>query len=256
LRWAPESGLLHLSARRRHSTGRSHDDTINTTTGAGTQVGSLGFTGNVGVYDIAFRPSDGRLFGLAQNALPPLSSVPVNLYTIDPATGAATLVGALGTKPLGLAGNGLAFFAGTLFYAADGVSGIPSGIALYTVNQSTGLATLQTALTPQGTFGPVASPPRPAGMKFDRTTGLLWTVAITDSGPLGSGDAVSTLATISANSGVITAVGPTQAGMDAIAVVPPAATGVPTLSTWAQLVFVAAVAVVALTALRRRRVRV
>lgn len=228
--------------------------TINPGTGAGTPVGPLGFIAGVGIYDIAFRPSDGRLFGLAQNALPPLNSVPVNLYTINTTTGAATLLGALGTQPPGLGGNGLAFLGGTLFYAAGGVSNIPSHAALYTLNQSTGSATLQTALTFQGNFGGANSVPRPAGMKFDRGTGILWTVAIIGSGPVGEADTVSTLATIATNSGVVTAVGPTQVGMDAIAVVSDVVTGVPTLSSWAQLVLVAALVVIAVAALRRRRV--
>ena len=38
--------------------------TINPSTGAGTQVGPLGFIAGGGIYDIAFRPLDGRLFAL------------------------------------------------------------------------------------------------------------------------------------------------------------------------------------------------
>jgi len=219
--------------------------TIDPGTGAGTQVGPLGFTGNVGVFDIAFRPSDGTLFAVSQGVVSQSSAVPVNLYTINTATGAATLVGTLGTTPPGLNGNGLAFVGGTLYYGAGNVGGVEASNALFTLNQSTGLATLQTVITFQGTFGS-GDGPRPAAMKFDPATGLLWAVVITD------GPTTSTLATINPTSGVATSVGQTQTGMDAIVALP-AAIGVPTLSTWAELVLVAALVVVALVALRRRR---
>src|SRR5687767_3827611 len=111
--------------------------TIDPSTGAGTQVGPLGFTGNVGVFDIAFRPSDSKLFALSQGIVSQSSGVPVNLYTVDTATGAATLVGALGTTPPGLNGNGLAFLGGTLYYGAGNVGNVEAS-ALFTINQSTG----------------------------------------------------------------------------------------------------------------------
>ena len=220
--------------------------TIDPTTGAGTQVGPLGFTGNAGVYDIAFRPSDGTLFAVSQGLVAQSSAIPVNLYTINTGTGLATLVGPLGTTPPGLNGNGLAFLGGVLYYGAGNVGGVSDAAALFTLNQSTGLATLQTHLTFQGTFGS-GSGPRPSGMKFDRLTGLLWAVVITD------GPTTSTLASISLVTSVATAAGQTQTGMDAIAVASAPAIGVPTLSRWAELVLVAALIVVALVALRRRR---
>jgi hypothetical protein len=220
--------------------------TINPSTGAGTQVGPLGFAGNVSVFDIAFRPSDGTLFALSQGIANASNNHPEKLYTINTATGAATLVGALGTTPPALNGNGLAFLGGTLYYGAGNVGNDNNNSALFTLNQSTGLATLQTTITFQGTFGS-GSVPRPAAMKFDRATGILWAVVITD------GPTTSTLATFGATLSVATAVGETQTGMDAIAVVSSTAIGVPTLSNWAEIVLVTALVVTALVALRRRR---
>lgn len=220
--------------------------TIDPFTGAGTQVGPLGFTGNAGVYDIAFRPSDGTLFAVAQGVVSQSSAVPVNLYTIDTATGAATLVGPLGTTPPGLNGNGLAFRGATLFYGAGNVGGVNDDNALFTLDQSTGLATLQTAITFQGTFGS-GNGPRPSAMKFDPVAGILWAVVITDE------PTTSTLASFAPGSSVATAVGQTLTGMDAIAVASPTAVAVPTLSQWAEIALVAALVVVALVTLRRRR---
>ena len=59
--------------------------TINTATGVGTRVGSLGF-GNLFVQDIAFRPSDGTLFAFAEGFI----------FTINTTTGAATVLGDAG----------------------------------------------------------------------------------------------------------------------------------------------------------------
>ena len=53
--------------------------TINTATGAGTLVGNTGISANV-FQDIAFRPSDGKLFAYNSG----------DLYTINPSTGLAT----------------------------------------------------------------------------------------------------------------------------------------------------------------------
>lgn len=216
--------------------------TIDPSTGAGTEVGPLGFPDNAGVYDIAFR-SDGTLFALSQGFFSQSSAVPVNLYRINSTNGAATLVGALGTTPPGLTGNALAFVADTLQYAA-GTGG--NTAAFFTLDQSTGVATPRIPITFQGTFGSGGGP-RPSAMKRDRVTDGLWAIVITD------GPTTSTLAVVDAASGVATAVGPTQTGMDAIAVAP--ITAVPTLSSWAVIVLVAALVVVALAGLRRERSR-
>lgn len=60
--------------------------TIDKTTGAGTQVGS---TGQIFVFDIAFRPEDNVLFAVETGTS--------SLFTINPATGVASLVGSYGS---------------------------------------------------------------------------------------------------------------------------------------------------------------
>jgi hypothetical protein len=216
---------------------------INPATGAATAVGPLGLAvGHFTVSDIAFR-SDGTLFALI--ALAPF--VDLNLYTINTATGAATVVGSLG---VGLpSGNGLAFLGNTLYYASSTAA---SGGRLYTLNQATGAATLATVMTYPATFGPNTS--RPAGMKFDPTTGTLFAVVV-NGVPLseaGTGNLWS-LGTIDKTTGVVTFIGRTQNQMDGLAVVAGAPTTVPTLSEWAQILMVAVLVVTAIWTLRRRR---
>ena len=168
--------------------------TINTTTGAGTQVGSMGIANNP-FQDIAFRPSDGTLFGYASGSL----------YTINTATGLATLVG-----PDGLGfpdGNGISFLGSTLYYANQ--------TALYTLNQSTGAATAVVSMTYPAAFGSTENEDRPPAMKFDHTTGILWAIVVN-----GTSDSAQqfSLATINIGTGVATFIGATQTGLDGLAI--------------------------------------
>ena len=85
--------------------------TIDRTTGAGTLVGSLGV--NTPMADITFSPS-GTLFGWSG------FTGTRGLYTVDPATGAATFVGPNTGRGSFVDGNGLASdAAGDLFGAAS-----------------------------------------------------------------------------------------------------------------------------------------
>ena len=91
--------------------------TIDPDTGAATSVGAIGFS----LTGMAFRPSDGVLFGVTSNNS---ASNPRSLITIDPDTGAGTLVGALGVT------SGLADIA---FRSDDVLYGYtPSTRTLYT----------------------------------------------------------------------------------------------------------------------------
>ena len=202
--------------------------TINTTTGVGTRVGSLGF-GNLFVQDIAFRPSDGALFAFAEGSI----------FTINTTTGAAA---ALGDAGLGFPfGNSLAFQGTTLFYANES--------SLYTIDQTTGAATLVRPIVYQG-FG---SSPRPPAMKFEAGTGTLWASVVGGAG----GSFRDTLATIDPATGKATALFLLPVTTDGIAVtagvLPAAGASVPTLSEWAQVVLVSVMVLVGLAALRRRR---
>jgi len=98
--------------------------TFDSTNGAVTTVASLDVPG---LESIAFDPSDGVLFGAAQNGL----------YTIDPTTGASTFVGSFGDPyNLNLAQN--------IRFDADGnlyLSNTGDNTDIYQVNTSTGSAT-------------------------------------------------------------------------------------------------------------------
>jgi hypothetical protein len=202
---------------------------INTTTGQGVLVGPLGLgDANVFVMDIAFRPSDGVLFAFAEPGI---------ILTINTTTGAATILGDAGIGfPFG---NSLAFQGTTLFYANES--------ALYTIDQTTGVATFVRNIIYQEALGPNARPP---AMKFDPGDGTLWISVV------GFGQRKVSLGTLDPATGQTTFVAPLPVITDGIAVttgtLPPFVI-VPTLSQWAQLAMVAALVVVGLEALRRRR---
>jgi hypothetical protein len=102
---------------------------VNTANAALTPIGGTGLTSSVG--DITFAP-DGTLYAITTSAAP----VP-SLYTINPHTAAATLVGPLG---IGFVFEGALAFApnGTLYGANQGSSGSDT---LFTINRTTGAAT-------------------------------------------------------------------------------------------------------------------
>ncbi|HEX4780330.1 MAG TPA: hypothetical protein VH301_06225, partial [Usitatibacter sp.] len=69
--------------------------TVNLSSGASQLVGAIRLPGSraIGVTGLAFHPSSGVLFGITSEQSP---NEPHSLVTIDPATGAATLIGDLG----------------------------------------------------------------------------------------------------------------------------------------------------------------
>ena len=201
--------------------------TINTVTGAGTLVGSLG-QGDLFVQDIAFRPSDGTLFAFAEGLI----------FTINTTTGVAT---SLGNAGLGFPfGNSLAFQGTTLYYANE--------TALYTINQTTAAATLVRNIVYQPAFGPF---PRPPAMKFDPVGGTLWTSVI--GGFAGSTNQLGTVDPATGQTAVVRTLPPVTDGIAVTSGPLPAASGIPTLSQWAQIAMIAGLIFVGLEALRRRR---
>ena len=98
--------------------------TFDETNGTMTVVATMSVSG---IQSIAFRPGDGALFGATQSAL----------YTIDPVTGQATLVGAFGgAYNLGSSGQNIRF-------AQDGnlyVSNTSANTDIYRVSQTDGSA--------------------------------------------------------------------------------------------------------------------
>lgn len=110
--------------------------TVNTSTGATTSIGPIGFA----VTGLAFRPSDNVLFGATSNQS---GSNPASLITIDPGTGAGTLVGAFNiTTPVASAIADLSFRSDSVLFGEGAATH-----RLYTINQGTGAATQVSATT-------------------------------------------------------------------------------------------------------------
>src|SRR5258706_1035551 len=127
--------------------------TINLASGTATLVGAIRLPGGkpIGVTGLAASPKDGTLYGITSEQSP---NNPHSLVTIDPATGAATLVG-----DLGVAGSDIGYSEkGTLYIW------LPATTQLGTVNTSTA------AVTPIGRVGTAGRRPGiavdPQGMVF------------------------------------------------------------------------------------------
>jgi hypothetical protein len=168
--------------------------TVDRVTGAATEVGPTGVEMLVGnnAAGLSFRPSDGLLYALLKPG--------GRLATIDPATGAASEVGPTGTSG---SGNGLAFSTAEGLFLATGGS-------LETVDPLTGAATLVTALT--------FSPPADNGPRINAMDFLPGTALLLGSLNDGSGGAPGNyLATVDVVTGVVAVLGPTVAGLDALA---------------------------------------
>jgi DNA-binding beta-propeller fold protein YncE len=144
--------------------------TINLASGTATLVGAIRLPGGkpIGVTGMAASPKDGTLYGITSEQSP---NSPHSLVTIDPATGAATLVG-----DLGAAGSDIAFNEqGTLYIW------LPVTSQLGTVNPSTA------AVTPLGRPGPAGSP---AGIAID-PQGMVFVTAKGAGGSLDNVDLTS-----------------------------------------------------------------
>ncbi len=172
--------------------------TIDRTTGAGTQAVVLN-PGLLG-YDLSFR-SDGAVFATTPNGGEPLGPA---LYQIDPGTGLATR---LGDFEFDLPrGSALAFSPADTLYTAN-------ESRLDIVDQATAVPTLVAKLNYPNP--PLNATPRANGMDFDPTTGILWASVANNFGM-----AASYLTTIDPATGVVTVIGQTVSGLDALAVQP------------------------------------
>jgi WD40 repeat protein len=223
LAFHPTTGILYGSTGGTAPISPNSIITINTLTGAGTLVGPTGLGGPVA--DITFR-ADGTLFGWSEGS--------DDLVTIDTATGVGTVVSDSG---LGTSGSGIAFSpGGVLFFTGEGGD---NGL-LRILDPVTGLPGATTALT----GGP---------------GGQLNALAFNAGGTLFGADnfAGGTLVTIDTATGVVTAIGPVMAALDAIAFGPAAAPPVadtrntPTLSEWSM--FLLAMLIVFGAFLHRRK---
>jgi hypothetical protein len=173
--------------------------TIDPATGTGTLVGSFGVSGTTGTQtmaDLTFA-SDGTLYGWAEQSQK-------RLYTIDKTSGTATEVGPSGlthTVGSGLAANS----SNVLYFAGDNANG-KLRIIDRTTGAPTDVVTMSGAPIPDG---------RIPAMAFSPTDTLY-------AGDLegGGGGGVSHLITISTSTGVITDIGASVNGLDAIAFAP------------------------------------
>lgn len=156
--------------------------TIDLMTGVVTTVGPTGVTGEHDFEGLDFSPS-GELFASEDSG--------GDIYRINVATGAATLVGNTGLDFLG--NSGLAFRSdGTLFLITDG--GGEDGARLYTVNTATGAATVVGDLT-LDTLSSIAFAPDGTLFAIDPDNDFLVTInpttaAISNVGVLGLGVAI------------------------------------------------------------------
>ena len=167
---------------------------INLRTGSGSEIGPTGIGGAIS--DISFR-NDGVLFAYH------VSSNPTdNLYTLNTASGAASLVGDTGLSFD--AGNSLAFDRdGSLLHTAYVLPSINR------MSQTTGAPTLIGTVT----FPPLLAEPRFSAMDLNKVTGELWGTIKAGSG----GSAPSYLATMSSRTGNVRLVGQSVDDLDAVA---------------------------------------
>jgi hypothetical protein len=207
--------------------------TINIATGVGTKIANISGTGGDVFQDIAFRPSDGVLFGYAEG----------DIYRINLTTGAATLVGGPGGFP---DGNGLAFSSANVLYLSNNSGGTVGN--LYSINQTNAAETVAAPLSYSGF--PATDFIRTSGIKFD-ASGTIWAAVVNGSGDNEGTAPTWSLGRMNVATGNVTRVGATVSGLDAIAVRTGGGTSVPALTFPAALILCALLGAFALFTLRR-----
>jgi hypothetical protein len=187
----PGTGVLYAVGERNDGSNVPVLITISLTTGAGTEVATLngGATHVFGdaYSDISFR-SDGALYAYLEPG--------DGLGTIDFGTGALTQIDYTGVSG---AGNGIAFSSGDVLHHANEA-------ALHSLDQFTAAASQIAALT----YPPLQTFPRVNAMDFDPATGALYAAV--------RRDFANYLATIDPVTGLVTQIGASQNGLDALAV--------------------------------------
>jgi DNA-binding beta-propeller fold protein YncE len=184
--------------------------TINPATGAATLLGATGLSG-IFEGDLAFRPTNGVLYGVAD-----ASGTDRRLFTLNTTTGAATVVGAVlpgVTTDL----SGLGFAADGRLLALD-----TGGQRLLTLDPATAAVLNNVPLGLE--LGPIAA------LSRDPSSGALY---VADGGGPGTAG-TNNLYLLNADTGALTLVGPTglEGGLASLAFVPEpgtAAAGIATL---------------------------
>lgn len=150
--------------------------TLDLLTGNATLVGAYGDAAVV-MHGLEYVPATGKLYGL--------SSHNNGLYDVNPATGAATLIGTSGlTSFSNLGWNSVA---GVMYLTNSGTD------SLYTINLATGATTL---------VGALAGPTNPNGVAFNSTNGQMYLVD----------NSTDSLYTLNLATGAATLVGSTGTG--------------------------------------------
>jgi len=200
--------------------------TVNTTTGAGSAVGTLTLGGSpltANFQDVSFNPSTGTLYGYASG----------QVYTIDKTSGVATAL----PNPTGETeiGGGLAF-------TPDGSTLYKAGFDhLFSVNTSTGGAgAVQFSPTNNQLSYPTGGTPNITGMSY--ADGVLWAAVHVDD----SADSAAYLATVNTATGLITKIGDSVDGLTALAAIPEP-------STYGVLAGVALVGIGMISVARRKK---
>jgi exosortase sorting signal-containing protein len=203
--------------------------TINLGTGAGTEIGPTGISGDIS--DISFRNSDGVLF--AEHVV---NDPDHTLYTININTGQAALVGNTGLS--GTGGNGMSFNLDDTLYLQT-TDDIPE---LYTMNQISG----QAQLLKNVTFPPPDSEQdRFKALDTDPRSGAMF--GIYKQGP-------TFLGILNIATGNVEEVTLVSDDLDAIAIAE--VESIPSLSEWGLMALAIALGALGLSAVRRRKVAV
>jgi hypothetical protein len=216
---------------------------IDTNTGAGSLIGTLGNNNNSGecgrMPDIAYSCDTDQLYGYTDAC----NGSTEGLHLIDPDNAVATLIGPSGFFD---GGNGLAIerkIRGTIYGTPIDAHG------LITLNPNTGAGTVIPA-----SIGNV--PNAINAMDFNPETGVLYGSFKDFNNILGNGDRESYLVTINTSDGTLTVIGQTVLGLDAIAFIDDcsgiAQLIIPTLSEWGLITLAGVLGIISLSVIRRR----
>jgi hypothetical protein len=126
------------------------------------------------------------------------------LTAINASTGDTNILGELEPR-IGCCGNGMAFSQGDTLFLADDSD-------IYSVDQTTGGLTPLIGLT---YLPPADNLPRANAMDVDPLTGVMYASVVEGGSEIGP--RVNFLATVNLESGIVTVIGETQGGLDAIA---------------------------------------
>jgi len=199
----PGDGIMYATCERSDGSDTLVLVTLNLSTGAATEVGPLGPSafGNQ-IADLSFRNSDNTLYGYIEAG--------DGLGTIAVGTGARTDLGSTGVS---CCGNGMAFTPADVLQHALGDSAIsPTLTTLGTLNQVTGAQTDGPDLI---FSAPMDAGKKIAAMDFDDSTSTMFGACNDRNGP--GTPQENYLCTVNLGSGVVTIIGATVNGLDAIA---------------------------------------